>query len=262
MQLLYFVTGDTSNGGADLVLSIAGTPAPGATLQTTTSSTLPSQLWQITPAGRIVSAGNSTLALSIGPDNVLIVDTVQQDNQAQFWTFSPGSDGLGTIASQQTGQVLTLAAPIDPLNSAVGLAPSGNSAAQQWSGEGFDVYSLLTTVTNSTPNALTLAAQAVEGTTNLSGSIPLPPGTSVTIVSSYNDGLATNLSVFDASYSSSNSVASCVVHQHRAGMVIAGEVWVDTINYVDGYQITNVTSEKGSVRDSLPGNAAVTIAHI
>jgi hypothetical protein len=260
MQLLYFVTGDASS--ADLVLSIAGTPAPGATLQTTTNNALPSQLWQITPGGRIVSAGNSSLALSIGPDNALVVDTVQQYNEAQLWAFSPGSDGLGTIASLKTGQVLTLAAPLAPLNSAVGLAPSGSSAAQQWSGNGFGVDSLLTTVTNSTPNALTLAAQAVEGTTNLSGSIPLPPGTSVTIVSSYNDGLATNLGVFDANYSSSSSVASWVVHQHRAGMVIAGEVWVDTINYVDGYQITNVTAEKGSVRDSLPGNAAVTVAHI
>lgn len=259
MQLLCFATGDTANG--EMVLSIAAPAAPGATLLTTTSSSLPSQLWQITSAGRIVSAGNSTLALSIGPDNALIVDTVQWDNEAQLWTFSPGSDGLGTIASQQTGQVLTLATPISPVNSAVGLAPSGNSAAQQWSGVGFGADSLLTTVTNSTPNALTLVAQAVEGATNLSGSIPLPPNTSVTILSNYNDGLATNLGVLDATYSSSSSVASCVVHQHRAGLVIAGEVWVDTINYVDGYQITNVTTEKGSVRDSLPGNAGVTIVH-
>jgi len=256
MQLLYFTPG---NG---LVLSIAGTPAPGAALQIDQNTSLPSQLWQLTSGGQIISAWNSALALSVGQDNTLIVDTLQPGSQAQLWTYSPGSNAFGTIASQQTGQMLTLSQPNNPLFPAVVLEPAGGLWYQDWSGVGFGPDSLLTTVTNSTPNTLTLTAQAVEGTTNLSGSIPLPPGTSATIVSSYNDGLATNLGVFDANYSSSNSVASWVVHQHHAGPVIAGEVWVDTINYVDSYAVTGVWGQKGSVHDSLPGNAGVTIVHI
>lgn len=259
MRLIYFITDVDLNGGAGPVLSIAGAPAPGASLQTAPNTSLPSQLWQFTSEGQIVSTYDSTLALSIGPNNTLIVDTLQADNEAQLWKFAGGPNDLGPIASQQTGQVLTVYSPNSPTDSAVVLEPAQNTQAQQWTGMSQGCDSLLTTVTNGTANALTLTATATEGTTNLSGSIPLPPNTSVTILSSYDGGLATSFSVWDPNYSSTNSVASFAVHQHRCGIVSAGEVWVDTINYVDGYIVADVQTQKGSSSDSLPGNVSVSI---
>lgn len=260
MQLIYFITDVDLNGGAGPVLSIAGAPAPGATLQTAPNTLLPSQLWQVTSQGLIISAYNSTLALTAGDNNALTVETLQPGSASQIWNLAGGQDNLVAIVNSLYSALLTVSSPNDPYNSAVGLAAGNNSLAQMWSGVSQGCNSLLTTVTNATGNALTLTAQAIEGTTNLSGSIPLPPNTSVTVLSSYQNGLATGFGIWDAGYSSSNTVASFNTHQHDC-VLKAGDVWVDTINYVDGYFVTNVQTQEGSHSDSLPGNASVTIAN-
>jgi hypothetical protein len=64
-------------------------------LQTANNASLPSQLWQLTSEGQLINAYNSTLALSIGQNSALVVDTLQSGNTAQLWKFSGGPNDLG-----------------------------------------------------------------------------------------------------------------------------------------------------------------------
>jgi hypothetical protein len=153
----------------------------------------------------------------------------------------------------ETGQVVTVYTPGSPADSSVVLEPAQNTQAQQWTGMSNCSDSLLTTMTNGTGNARSLTANAFEGTTNLSGSIPLPPNTTVTILSNYNGGLATGFGVWDPNYSTTDSVASFAVHRHEC-FLSAGKVY-----YVDGNTVSNVQTQEGSYTDGIPGNASITI---
>jgi len=79
MQLYYFATALDTEGQPPVLTIASNPPAPGSTLQAASidSSMVLWQLWSLTPAGQLVSACNSTLALSIGENNALIVDALQ-----------------------------------------------------------------------------------------------------------------------------------------------------------------------------------------
>lgn len=253
---LYFLASTLETDDAPVLMVESTSPAPGSTLQVDAinSNVTLWQLWSLTSEGRLVSAGNSTLALSIGENNALIIDTLQPGNAAQLWQISNG-----TIVSQLTGQALTVTNTSDPYGSTVVLEPvSQGSQAQQWTQTGLDCNALLTTVNNGTTKDLLLSATAIEGQVMApAGTFPLPAGAGVTIVSTYTGGLATGFQIFGLENAAA-SVASFDVHQHQC-LFEAGDVWVDTINYLDGYNVSDVQTQSGSHHDTLPGNVSVTI---
>lgn len=256
MQLYYFATALDTEGQPPVLTIASNPPAPGSTLEAVSinSFIMLWQLWSLTSEGQLVSACNSTLALGIGENNALIVDTLQPGEAAQLWQISNG-----TIVSQLTGQALTVYTTSNPYGSAVVLEPvSQGSQAQQWTQTGFDCTALLTTVNNGTAKDLLLSASAIEGQVlTQDGTIPLPAGAAVTVASIYTDGLAIGFQVFDPENAAA-SVASFDVHQHRC-LFAAGDVWVDTINYLGGYTVSDVQTQGGSYHDTLPGNASATI---
>jgi hypothetical protein len=257
MQLYFLASALGTSGMPTPVLTIDSyLPAPGSPLQISSIDGAIAlwQLWSFTSEGWLVSAYDSTLALSNGQDDALIVDTLQPGEATQIWQISNG-----TIVNQQTGQALTVAAPSNPYGSAAVLAPvQASSQAQQWMQTGFDCRTLLTTVVNGTTTDLLLSVTAIEGEIMApDGTVPLPASASVTVASTYTDGLTTGFQIFDPNNAAS-SVASFEVHQHQC-VLEAGDVWVDTINYLDGYTVSNVQTQGGSYHDKLPGNASVTI---
>jgi len=255
MMQLYFFAATLETDNAPVLMIESTSPAPGSTLQIDAidSNVALWQLWSLTSDGHLVSAGNSTLALSIGENNALIVDTLQPGNAAQLWQISNG-----TIVSKLNGQALTVTTASDPSGSVVVLEPAQNSQAQQWTQTGFDCNTLLTTVSNGTAKDLLLSATAIEGLVMApDGTIPLPAGASVTVVSTYMGGLATGFQIFGPENAAA-SVASFDVHQHQC-VFEAGDVWVDTINYLDGFNVSDVQTQSGSHHDTLPGNVSVTI---
>jgi hypothetical protein len=255
MMQLYFLATTLETDDAPVLMIESTSPAPGSTLQidSINSNVALWQLWSLTSEGRLVSAGNSTLALSVGENSTLIIDTLQPGKAAQLWQISNG-----TIVSQLTGQALTVTNASDPYGSAVVLEPAQNTQAQQWTQIGFDCNALLTTVNNGTTKDLLLSATAIEGQVMApAGTIPLPAGAGVTVVSTYTGGLATGFQIFSPENAAA-SVASFDVHQHQC-VFEAGDVWVDTINYLDGYTVSDVQTQGGSHHDTLPGNVSVTI---
>lgn len=207
-----------------------------------------SQLWQITSAGQIASATNANIGLTVGTDGSVGIGTLQPGNAAQTWSISGG-----WIINTQTQLALTVAMD----QGSNGHYPlvvmlAGNGQPQQWTLSGLDCNGLVTTILNATPNDLTLTYPGGEA------QYPLPAGASISVPGYYSGGLAVSVQIWDASYST--SVASFVAHQHHC-LASAGQVWIDTINYIDGYSLTNVTTEEGSGSQNLPGNASITVEY-
>ncbi|QSQ14198.1 hypothetical protein [Myxococcus landrumensis] len=105
--------------------------------------------------------------------------------------------------------------------------------------------SLQTTVINESPNTLSVVISVPDSTQiiALSNATLPPPGTNqnqVTVTTQYNDDNSLNVSVWDPTYSTSNSVASFVSHQKDQDSIIGKgtEPWVDTINYIGGYVLS------------------------
>jgi len=128
---------------------------------------------------------------------------------------------------------------------------------------GTDCNGLVITVTNQTPNPLTVSAAPSDGQGTIIGSSSqtLQPYGSVSFVGYYADGLAIDISIVDPNLGGSPSVASFVAHQHDCYMK-GGEVWVDTTTSGPGYQLTSPICNSGAFGDSYPGAVQVGICAV
>lgn len=218
-------------------------------------ATNPFQLWFVdSTTGQITSASNSSLALGVGDDNVVGLVEARPYEPDQTW-YMGGEGGIGLSAS---GPLLTVSSPTSPLGSLVEVSPIQNDQPpqQQWFLSGFDCNGLLITTVNATDVDLTLTAQSAGSIAPLT--LPLPALAAVTVVGLYTNTLEVNFGIWDYSYSSTNTVGAFVAHQHNC-VLSAGDVWIDGISFAGGYVLGNVTTEEGSHRHGLPGNASITV---
>jgi hypothetical protein len=117
----------------------------------------------------------------------------------------------------------------------------------------------VTTITNQTGNNLTVTLISHDET-YIPGdsSRSLPASGSLSFAAEYGSGLYVQVQIFDPNYSTENSVASFDVHQHQC-MLAAHDIWVDTINFIDGYGFSTAVCTNGSYADGLPGTVSITV---
>lgn len=123
---------------------------------------------------------------------------------------------------------------------------------------GTDCNGLIITVTNQTPNPLTVTAAPNKGQGYVVGSASqtLQPYGSVSFSTYYEAGLAINVTIVDLNLPGSGWSAAFTAHQHDCGLA-SGDVWVDTVNVNMGYQLTTPICNSGSFGDSYPGAVQV-----
>jgi hypothetical protein len=120
---------------------------------------------------------------------------------------------------------------------------------------------LIITITNETPNALTVKASPNSGQGETFGpsSQTLQPYGSVSFVGIYTSGLAIDIVIYDPNLAAgSGQVAAITFHQHDC-YLSAGQVWADPPQVSMGYQFTTPICNPGSHANSFPGAAQVGI---
>jgi len=127
---------------------------------------------------------------------------------------------------------------------------------------GVDTNGLVITVTNLTPNPLTVSAAPNSGqgvTVNGPSSQTLQPYGKVSFIGYYTDGLAIDITATDQNLAGgAGQVASFTAHQHLCVME-AGDVWVDGQTANSGYQLTTPICNSGSFANGCPGAVQVGI---
>jgi hypothetical protein len=126
---------------------------------------------------------------------------------------------------------------------------------------GVDCNGLVITITNQTPNVLTVNASPNNGqgvTVNGPSSQTMQPYGSVSFVGYYTSGLAIDITITDPDLAGADSVASFTAHQNHC-VLAAGDVTVDPPNTSAGYQLTTPICNSGSFANSYPGTVQVGI---
>lgn len=118
---------------------------------------------------------------------------------------------------------------------------------------------LVITISNQTPNVLTLSINVSEGDDIGyigSSSNTLPPYGSAAHLSLYDSGLVVAVTVSDPA---GDQVASFTIHMHMSGLK-AGDVWPDeNMTSSGGYSLSTPICNQGSVGDGYTGVAQITI---
>jgi len=131
---------------------------------------------------------------------------------------------------------------------------------QPGSNPGVDCNGLVITITNQTPNALTVNASPNNGqgvTVNGPSSQTMQPYGSVTFIGYYVSGLAIDITITDPNLGT-DSVAKFTAHQHLCGMA-AGDVSVDPPSTSMGYKLTSPICNSGSALYGFPGTVQIGI---
>jgi hypothetical protein len=126
---------------------------------------------------------------------------------------------------------------------------------------GVDCNGLVITITNQTPNPLTVDASPNNGqgvTVNGPSSQTLQPYGSVSFVGYYTNELAIDITITDPNLAGAGSVASFTAHQNNCVMA-AGDVTVDQLSTSLGYQLTAPICNSGSFANSFPGAVQIGI---
>jgi hypothetical protein len=131
---------------------------------------------------------------------------------------------------------------------------------------GTNCNGLVITITNQTPNPLTVTASPNDGKGTISGasSQTLQPYGSVSFVGNYYNapwnggGLAIDIVIVDPNLGQSSQVAYFLAHQHYC-QDEGGEVWVDSQSQGIGYQLTAPICNSGADLDSYPGAVQIGI---
>jgi hypothetical protein len=138
--------------------------------------------------------------------------------------------------------------------------PSGNSVSGG-SSIGTDCNGLVITITNQTPNPLTVTAFPNNGqgvTVNGPTSQTLQPYGSVSFTGYYANGLAIDIAITDPNLAGSGPVATFTANQPYCRDE-AGTVTVDTPVIGMGYQLTTAICNSRSNADSFPGTVQIGI---
>jgi hypothetical protein len=128
----------------------------------------------------------------------------------------------------------------------------------------FDSYApscneLIITITNQTPNPLTVKASPTSGQIVGSSSQTLQPYGKVSFAGLYDSGLAIDIVISDPNLAAGNGqVAAITFHQHDC-YEAAGDVWADPPQVSMGYQVTTPICNPGSHANRFPGAAQVGI---
>ena len=133
--------------------------------------------------------------------------------------------------------------------------------SKQGPSPGVDCNGLVITITNQTPNPLTVNASPNSGqgvTVNGPSSQTLQPYGSVSFIGYYTTGLAIDIAITDPNLAASSPVATFTAHQHEC-VAAAGDVWVDSTSKSMGYQLTTPICNSGSLANSFPGTVQIGI---
>jgi len=266
MQLWAF---QSNNSTSDFVMELASASAvSGVSVQLASNTWALSQLWQFTSEGCLLPAYNSTLALTGAPDGSVTLQPLSPGNPWQVWKYD--HQGVQSTLTNAGSNGLVLLVPGN--GGALYLGPAAPNGGSQWvqTTDFADCNYQLTTVTNASPNDLSISLNInqCQGTQSLPGGLtPLPAKTSLTFWTEYSGGpevggLASSVQLWDANFSTTNSVASFITHQHHC-VLSAGDVWVDTINTAPGsnYQLSTPQTQEGSEGAGLPGLVYMTISY-
>jgi hypothetical protein len=141
-----------------------------------------------------------------------------------------------------------------------GFARSYPCQLDNLSSPGVDCNGLVITITNQTPNPLTVNASPNNGqgvTVNGPSSQTLQPYGSVTFIGYHVSGLAIDITITDPNLGT-DSVAKFTAHQNLCGMA-AGDVSVDPPSTSMGYQLTTPICNSGSFANACPGTVQIGI---
>ena len=132
---------------------------------------------------------------------------------------------------------------------------------------GVDCNGLVITITNQTPNPLTVNASPNNGqgvTVNGPSSQTLQPYGSVSFIGYYtgepgtSGGLAIDITITDPNFAGADSVAKFTAHQNYCALA-AGDVWVDPPVIGMGYQLTSPIYNSGSFANAYSGTVQIGI---
>lgn len=229
-------------------------PGTGASLASLDVLTMPLlQLWQITSTGQLLSALNSTWAVTASTtSNAVTVQPLTANNPAQVWqlqSFGPSQ----ALVNQRTGMALTA-----QYNEAVLIQAALTDAR----GQMFQTQNpftsdswMLTTITNNTPNNLFVSGEAQEGSSALNAQqLPFMPGASLTFWSYYLSGLRTVAQIWDPRFD--GPVGTFAVHLNWRD-----KTWIDGVSASNGYSIPQTSTVDPPNHDS-PGLGTASISYL
>jgi hypothetical protein len=142
-----------------------------------------------------------------------------------------------------------------------GFARSYPCQLDMLSSPGVDCNGLVITITNQTPNPLTVNASPNNGqgiTVNFPSLQTLQPYGSVTFIGYYAGGLAIDITITDPNLAGADSVAKFTAHQNLC-VEAAGDVKVDSTSTSMGYQLIAPICNSGSFVNKCPGTVQVGI---
>lgn len=199
-----------------------------------------------------------------GPDsNAQWVQSIGNNTWNKYWIATPGN--WNEYPSDQAMQDVWNAG-VSTSDFFQGLAGWGFARcypSKQGPSPGVDCNGLVITITNQTPNPLTVNASpnSSQGViVNGPSTQTLQPYGSVSSIGYYTNGLAIDIVITDPNLDGSGWVAKFTAHQNDC--VAAGaDVWVDP-NSIDtnmGYQLTSPICYSGSFAHSFPGTVQIGI---
>ena len=270
----YLTSSLVDDNGNALVLDVAGqSTAPGSPVEIwdSKSSDNGNQLWTYVNGLYLVGQQSGLyLEVASGDDGAQVQINEFTGALNQQWSIC----GDGLIRSLLNGNVLDVAggsnAPGTPVIAYPPKYPpidgaSGAKTNQVWQNDfspTLDCNSLVTVITNNTPNALLITGVPDDETGVLyqySGVEPgelltFPAGSAAVFVTEYKGDNQITFNVYDLNASNQDPVASFESHQHFC-MYEGGEAWADTISYSGPYFLNTQSSDwyDGSYGYSLPG---------
>jgi hypothetical protein len=205
-----------------------------------------------------------------GPDSTAQwVQSIGNNTWNKYWIATPGN--LNEYPSDQAMQDVW-GAGVAESDFFQGLAGWGFARcysfhSQTPSSPGVDCNGLVITITNQTPNPLTINASPNNGQgaiVNGPSSQTLQPYGSVSFVGYYTGeqgmggGLAIDITISDPNLAGADSVAKFTAHQNYCALA-GGDVTVDSTSKSMGYQLTTPICNSGSYANSCPGTVQVGI---
>jgi hypothetical protein len=210
---------------------------------------------------------NDNSALPDVPENTQWVQQVGESTYNKYWIATPDNWNQFPASEAMDDHIWNVGVTYSDFFQ--GLAGWGFARSYPtWESSlmGTDCNGLVITITNLTPNPLTVAASPDSGQGKIIGtsSQTLQPYGSVSFVGYYtgvpgsSGGLAIDISILDPYLSQDRRAAFFTAHQHYCG-VAAGDVWVDTQLMGLGYQLTPPICNSGACEDSYPGAVQIGI---
>jgi hypothetical protein len=212
---------------------------------------------------------NDDSALS-GPDsNAQWIQSIGNNTWNKYWIATPGN--WNEYPSDQAMEDVWNAgvARSDFFQGLAGWGFARCYPSKQGPSPGVDCNGLVITITNLTPNPLTVNASPSDGqggvTVNGPSSQTLQPYGSVSSIGYYTsgpgipNGLAIEITITDPNLAGSGPVASFTSHQNDC-LAAGADVWVDPPPATSmGYQLTSPICYSGSFANSYPGTVQIGI---